>query len=204
MRRRHGAALKEVCLQSDSQGRLHPHYHHLPHHRKSEIAMQDYPTEVREDPRTVWEATMDAKYAVAAHGFAATYYATQNKWIVFLQTLFTSGVVVGAAKQSVWLSASVGALLAIVSAYQQSAKPLAESAKHGLAKQKFSLLVAKIAKSNLELAAIETELATLNATAPEVPKAIQFAAYNDNLRTNGRPDGVLREAFSTRLVRYFV
>ncbi|MBV8605603.1 MAG: hypothetical protein JO224_13025 [Pelomonas sp.] len=164
--------------------------------------MQDYPQEAREDPRTLWEAAMDAKYAVVAHGLAETYYASKNKLIVFAQVLLTSGMVAGAARHDAEMSFSVGVCLAIVSAYQQASKPLAESAKHGTAREKFSQLVARISKSPLSIEVIDEQLATLGAKAPPIPRAIQFAAYNDNLRTNGRPDGILKEALLTRLVRF--
>lgn len=161
------------------------------------------PQEKREDPRTLWEVTMDIKYAVAAHGLAEAHFVKTNKFLVFLQAFFTSCVVWGAAKQSVELSLAVGILLAFVSAYQQSSKPLAEAAKHSAAREKFSALLAKAVKGNTELEALDSEYATLGAKAPHIPRAIQFAAFNDNLMTNGRPDGMVKEGWSVKLIRVF-
>lgn len=159
----------------------------------------EYPNDVREDPRTQWEASMDAKYAVAAHGLAEHYFSSINRWLVFLQIIFTSGAIAAIAKQSTEWSIVVGVLLALVSAYQQAAKPLAEAAKHGAVKEKFSLLVAEI--SGMTVEAIDKKLATVGAKAPKIPRAIQFAAYNDNLRTNGRPDGVVKESIPVQFIR---
>lgn len=159
----------------------------------------EYPNEVRTDPRTQWEASMDAKYAVAAHGLAEHYFSSINRWLVFFQIIFTSGAIVAIAKQSTEWSVVVGVMLAMVSAYQQAAKPLAEAAKHGAAREKFSLLVAETNRLTVE--GIDAKLATVGAKAPKVPRAIQFAAYNDNLRTNGRPDGVIKESFPIRCIR---
>lgn len=144
---------------------------------------------------------MDVKYAVTAHRLTEAHYVLTNKIIVFLQVLATSGVVAGALKQNAELSIVVGIVLGVVSAWQQASKPLSEAAKHGAAREKFALLLAKINKSGLEVAAIDAELALLYAKAPKMPRAIEFAAYNDNLQTNGRPDGMLKETWTTRFMR---
>ena len=146
---------------------------------------------------------MDVKYAVAAHGLAEAYYVRINKILVFLQVICTSSVVLAAAKLSAELTAAVGLVLALVSGFQQAAKPLAEAAKHGTAREKFAMLEAKVIKGKMEQGAIDAELATLRAKVPRIPRPLQFAAYNDNLMTNGRPDGLVKEDWSIKLIRRF-
>lgn len=145
---------------------------------------------------------MDAKYAVAAHALSERYFSQINRGIVFLQVLLTSGAVLAIAKQDTAWSVWTGILLALVSAYQQSSKPLAEAAKHGAARERFAQLVGKAEKVSLEQ--LDAKLADIGGKSPYIPTPIRFAAYNDNLLTNGRPDGLVPESLSIKLARVLV
>jgi hypothetical protein len=155
-------------------------------------AMQDY-------ERTTYEALLDIRYNARLHLRSCRYYANLRWGAAIISLIGGSGALISAIQASHLALFACGMLVAIASAADIVGGWAEKGARHQVWR-KAHLRLAERAPA-LSVEEIDAALLRLESEVDDEVEGLRVPAYNDNVRSNGRDDYVMRESLVARVMR---
>lgn len=147
--------------------------------------------------RNVGEAILDVLYGIRFNDLNVRFYRRLDGLLASLNLILGSAAAVTLLSKQPEIAGWSGLLVAIVSAIDKTMKPADKALRCAEHRAKFGALAARA--HDMNLADIDRELRVLQACGPDTIEALAIPAFNDNLRSNGHYDDIVKVPFLGRL-----
>jgi len=138
----------------------------------------------RSEPRSIYEATMDAKFGIHYNDMNARLYRRLDFLFGFIGLFGGSSALVAAIGNYQALGIASGAAIAACAVIERLVASTEKALRHDDYKRRFGALVARC--SQLTLEQIDQELITLQTEAPSGFHALKVPAYNALVKANSQ------------------